>query len=151
MNKDPRAFWRTKSLAEMTHEEWESLCDGCGRCCLHKLESEHSGEVYYTSVACRLLDLETCRCSDYARRKQLVSDCLTLTPDNLRDYRWLPHSCAYRRLAEGRELAPWHPLLSGDPDSVHHAGISVAGWAVSERDVSQQQLEDYIIAWVEDA
>lgn len=136
-------FWKTKSLAEMTRIEWESLCDGCGRCCLHKLEDIDSGEVHYTSVACRLLDLHTCRCTDYPSRTTRVFDCEVLSPDNLAALAWLPSTCAYRLVAEGSDLPSWHPLVSGDPESVHRAGISVRRLAVSEVEVDD--LEDYLL------
>ena len=138
-------FWKTRRLDEMTREEWESLCDGCGRCCLHKLRYEDTGALSFTNVACRLLDLESCRCSDYARRRRRVPDCVNLTPKVLAEIDWLPPSCAYRRLAEGRGLAWWHPLVSGDPDTVHRAGISVQGRAVSERQAGA--LESHIVEW----
>lgn len=126
-------FWREKRLEEMNPAEWESLCDGCGKCCLNKLEDIDTGELAYTNVACRLLDLGTCRCTRYPERSRLVPDCVTLTPDNIAGLRWMPSTCAYRLLAEGKELPYWHPLVSGDPDSVHRAGISVRGRAISER------------------
>ncbi len=132
----------------MTTDEWESLCDGCGKCCLHKLEDEESGEVYYTDIACQLLDLESCRCQDYVNRKQKVMDCLSLSPDNVNDIGWLPSTCAYRLLAQGDVLEDWHPLLSGDSDSVHKAGISVKGRVLSETYIHPDEYEERVIQWV---
>ncbi len=139
------AFWRRKTLAEMTTAEWESLCDGCGRCCLHKLRHEEDDSLSFTNVACRLLDLQTCRCTDYAQRRRRVPDCVRLTPAEVAAIDWLPPSCAYRRLEEGRDLAWWHPLVSGDPETVHQAGISVRDRAVSERTAGP--LEHHIVSW----
>jgi uncharacterized cysteine cluster protein YcgN (CxxCxxCC family) len=142
---DAAPFWKTKRLEQMSRDEWESLCDGCGRCCLHKLRDEDSDELSFTNVACRLLDLETCRCSAYETRRKKVPDCISLTPKILREIDWLPPSCAYRRVAEGRGLAWWHPLVSGDPNTVHEAGISVSGRCLSERDAGP--LEHHIVEW----
>ena len=125
-------FWQTKSLAQMTRDEWESLCDGCGRCCLQKLQTDHEHLVRYTRVACRLLDVNTCRCSNYRQRNVLVPECITLDADSIDQYSWLPDTCAYRRLNENRGLADWHPLVSGRASSVHEAGISVKPYAMSE-------------------
>jgi uncharacterized protein len=138
-------FWEKKRLSEMSRAEWESLCDGCGRCCLHKLRFEATGDLAFTNVACHLLDLKTCACGDYEHRRQHVPDCVQLSAEDLRDIDWLPPSCAYRRLAEGKGLAWWHPLVSGDPGTVHSAGISVRGRAVSER--RSGPLEHHIVDW----
>ncbi|HKI74916.1 MAG TPA: YcgN family cysteine cluster protein [Pseudomonadales bacterium] len=140
-------FWKTTALADMSREEWESLCDGCARCCLHKLEDVDTGEVHYTSVACRYLG-DDCRCGHYPRRHRLVPDCVVLTPRRVREFKWLPTTCAYRLLAEGKDLAWWHPLVSGDPDTVHSAGISVQGKTVDERYVHPDDYEARIIRWV---
>jgi uncharacterized protein len=141
-------FWQRKSLDEMTDAEWESLCDGCGRCCLNKLEEEGTDRTFYTDVGCRLLDGETCRCRDYAHRSEKVDDCVRLTPETLKTITWLPPSCAYVLLAEGKDLYWWHPLVSGDPETVHAAGVSVRGRVgANERDVPDEDLEDYIVSW----
>jgi uncharacterized cysteine cluster protein YcgN (CxxCxxCC family) len=142
-------FWENKSLAEMTQEEWEALCDGCGRCCLHKLEETDNGHIYYTGVACRLLDTQRCRCTRYEQRTSLVPDCLHLTPAQVEQFHWLPSTCAYRRVAEGKGLEWWHPLVSGDPNTVHHAGISVRGKVVRERPIILKRLDEHIVDWVE--
>ncbi len=138
-------FWKRKSLAEMTRAEWESLCDGCGRCCLNKLENETTGEIYFTDVACRLLDMASCRCVSYEDRKRFVPDCRILTPSNIESLSWLPSTCGYRIVNEGGELYWWHPLVSGDPETVHRAGISVRGRIVSERDTDD--LENHVVGW----
>jgi uncharacterized protein len=141
-------FWRHKSLTEMTDSEWESLCDGCGRCCLNKLEEASTDRIFYTNIGCRLLDGQTCRCHDYANRLGLVEDCVQLTPESVKTINWLPPSCAYVRIAAGKDLFWWHPLVSGDPETVHIAGVSVRGRvAASELDVPDKQLEDYIVSW----
>src|SRR5256714_8728243 len=120
-------FWKTKTLDEMSGAEWESLCDGCGRCCLEKLEDEDNGKIYFTHISCRLLETNLCSCKDYANRHEKVPDCVRLTPQNVRTLNWLPPSCGYRLVAEGKDLYWWHPLISGDPDTVHEAGVSVRG------------------------
>jgi uncharacterized protein len=125
-------FWQSKSLAEMTPQEWESLCDGCGLCCLVRFEDEDTGEVIPTRVACRLFDEGLCRCVDYENRKEKVPDCVKLTPGNIDSLPWMPRSCAYRRLHEGRGLPDWHPLVTGDPESTHKAGMSVRGQTINE-------------------
>lgn len=145
MNRDDVApFWQRKSLAELDHDEWELLCDGCGRCCLHKLEDEETGAVRHTAVACRLLDLGRVRCGDYANRHAAVPDCLRLSPESDALFGLLPKSCAYRTLWEGRPLADWHPLVSGDPESVRRAGISVWGRVVGEAEADLADLERYV-------
>jgi uncharacterized cysteine cluster protein YcgN (CxxCxxCC family) len=139
-------YWKRKSLSEMSKEEWEGLCDGCALCCMHKVEDEDTGEVFYTDVACRLLDLDTCKCTDYANRAKIVAECFVLSPDEPGMFAWLPASCAYRLVANGQDLPDWHPLISGDPDTVHEAGISTKGKAVSENETSlftvMQKLSD---------
>jgi uncharacterized cysteine cluster protein YcgN (CxxCxxCC family) len=138
-----RPFWETKRLDEMTRAEWESLCDGCGRCCLHKLEDEETGELMPTNVACKLLDRRSGLCSDYKHRQTFVPECVRLTPKLLHGIDWLPSTCAYLLLEEGKELPEWHPLKTGDPESVHKAGISVRGWTVSEEDAGD--LEHHLV------
>lgn len=143
-DREEKPFWETTPLEQMTQAQWEALCDGCGRCCLQKLENKKTGKVYFTAVACRLLDLETCQCRGYEKRHQIVKDCLRLSPQNVYR-RWLPKSCAYRRLATRKKLASWHPLISGNPDSVHEAGISIKDRAISELQVPKESLDEYII------
>jgi len=144
----PIPFWKSKSLRSMTRDEWESLCDGCGKCCLHKIEDD-DGKVHLTVVACRLLDPATARCRDYENRKSLVPGCVRITPRNVRKLA-LPHSCAYRTLAEGRELPRWHPLVTGDPGSTRNAGRAVGPWVLSEEDVPEDELEEYVVASIDE-
>ena len=141
---DRDRFWETVPLAAMSTAQWEALCDRCGRCCLHKLRDDDE-RIHFTNVACRLLDLETAGCSDYARRARKVSDCVRLTPSMLGELDWLPPSCAYRLISDGKPLADWHPLVSGNANSVHDAGVSVRGRAVDERTAGP--LEDHVVGW----
>lgn len=150
-NNDPVAlpsapFWETKSLAEMTQDEWESLCDGCGKCCLHKLQDEEDDFVYYTSVACRLLDCHSCQCKDYPNRTEHVPDCVQLSKENVETLSWMPSTCAYRLMAEGKPLPDWHPLKTGTPDSTITAGMSIRGMAIPE-DEAHPDLTRYIVKW----
>ena len=139
-------FWETKTLAEMTTEQWESLCDGCGQCCLHKLEDEDTGELAFTSVCCDLIDLDTCRCTRYSERCTLVPECLDLKQHDFAEYNWLPATCAYRLLTDDKPLPEWHPLITGNPESVKQAGASISSYATKESQVDD--LEDYIIEWL---
>ena len=148
-NKGGLGFWQSKTLAEMSPSEWESLCDGCAKCCLHKLEDEESGEVHYTKIVCRYLNQNDCRCSDYERRSELVSHCVWLNPQKVTDYKWLPGTCAYRLLSENKSLPEWHYLISGDRQSVHEAGISVRGRVLSDEYVHEDGYQEHIITWVE--
>lgn len=138
-------FWENKSLSEMSKSEWESLCDGCGLCCLHKLRDEDTDTLMHTNVACRLLDLETCQCSSYESRFRKVPDCIALTPQIVSEIDWLPPSCAYRLVHEGQTLPDWHPLLTGRRESVHKAGVSGRGRIISERRAGP--LETHIVDW----
>jgi uncharacterized cysteine cluster protein YcgN (CxxCxxCC family) len=133
-------FWKRKSLPDMSRQEWESLCDGCALCCLQKLEDEDTGDIYFTDIACRLLDIDSCRCTDYSNRAKLVSSCLILSPKTPEAFHWLPASCAYRILAEGGDLPEWHPLVCGDADAVHAAGVSAMGKVVSENRTTQYSV-----------
>lgn len=141
-------YWQEKSLDEMSPREWEGLCDGCARCCLVKLEDEDTEEIHYTDVGCTLLDGATCQCRDYKNRQKKVADCVRLTPETVRDLNWLPTTCAYRLLSEGKDLPDWHPLVSGDPESVHSAGISVRKRiSASEDDLTPEQIVERIVRW----
>jgi uncharacterized cysteine cluster protein YcgN (CxxCxxCC family) len=142
-------YWEEKALSDMTVAEWEGLCDGCGRCCLLKLEDEDTGTVVTSDVRCQLLDGDTCRCADYPNRQSKVPDCIKLTPENVLAIGWIPATCAYRRLAEGKGLAWWHPLISGDPETVVAAGVSVRGRTVDERSVDPGDWEDHAVDWPE--
>ncbi|MDZ4094722.1 MAG: YcgN family cysteine cluster protein [Paracoccaceae bacterium] len=147
MTQKPRPrFWETVSLNNMSPAEWEALCDGCGKCCLNKIEFEDTNEVAFTRVACKLLDGDTCRCTRYETRRQFVPDCVQISPSTLpRIAYWMPRTCAYRLLFEGKKLHNWHPLISGDPETVHDVGVSVRGWTVSELTVPEEDWEDHII------
>ncbi|AXI45358.1 YcgN family cysteine cluster protein [Sulfitobacter sp. SK012] len=141
-----KRFWERKPLKKMNEKEWEALCDGCGKCCLNKLEDEDSGEVALTNVACRLLDDATCRCAQYNIRHQFVPDCIVMKPENIDTHAyWMPQTCAYRLLWEGKPLYDWHPLISGTPDSVHAANVSIQHRTVSEFDTPFEEWEDHII------
>lgn len=146
MARDAKPFWKTKSLEDMSPAEWESLCDGCARCCMVKLEDEDTGEIHLTRLSCRLLAVKTCRCGQYENRFEKMPDCVAITRESIGKIRWLPKTCAYRVLAEGGELAWWHPLVSGDPETVHQAGISVRALAMSEARVKEENYSRYIIS-----
>lgn len=138
-------FWKTKQLEEMNQQEWESLCDGCAQCCLQKLEDMDTGEVYVTQIVCGLLDMNTCQCSAYSDRSERVPSCITMTPKDVRDIKWMPATCAYRLLAENRPLPEWHPLVSGRKESVIEADISIKDKAISENDVAESDWPEYIV------
>jgi len=142
---EEKPYWQYKSLYEMSPAEWEALCDGCGRCCMLKLQDEDTGIIYMTRLACKLLAIGPCRCSDYENRHRHVPDCLRFTPDMVSELPWLPKTCAYRLVYEGKNLAWWHPLISGDPTTVHQAGISVRDWAIPETPTRAEELYKYII------
>ena len=140
-------FWKRKTLEEMNRKEWESLCDGCAKCCLVKLEDEDTLAIEYTNVACRLLDCTSCQCSDYKNRKKHVPDCVKLSPKVIEEVSWMPPSCAYRLISEGKDLPDWHPLVSGETESVVEAGMSVRGRVVSEVEIDFDDICDYIVEW----
>ena len=142
--KKEQPFWETKKLTEMTLQEWESLCDGCGICCMYKLEDEDTGEIFSTNVACRFLDPQSCTCMLYDSRKSAMPSCIKLTPSKVENLKWLPDTCAYRLVLQGKPLPDWHPLVSGDPQSVHRAGISVKGRMIPESEADMNHLEAYV-------
>lgn len=142
-------FWESTALDELTDTQWEALCDGCGRCCLQKLEDEDTGDIHFTGIACRQLSLQQCRCKDYSNRFDLVADCTNVRPLTEQKVQWLPATCAYRLLAEKKPLFDWHPLVSGDPATVHTAGVSVREFAVSEDSVPLEEYPTYIIEFYE--
>lgn len=144
-DQNTKPFWKTRKLSEMSREEWESLCDGCARCCLIKLQDEDDGQLYHTSLSCQLLDTDTCRCSDYENRHKKVPDCVSLTYDKIDDIYWLPTTCAYRLIKEGKDLPEWHPLISGSDKTVHEAGISIRDFAKNEKKVGLDYYYKYII------
>lgn len=142
------AFWRTKTLSQLNREEWESLCDGCGLCCLIRFEDEDTGEILPTRVHCQLYDAQKCQCSNYVNRKTHVPDCISLTPDNIENLMWMPKSCAYRRIYEGKDLPSWHYLVCGDREEVHRRGVSVRGQTVCE--TAFDEIEDALDYLAED-
>ncbi len=139
-------FWKGKTLEELSPEEWETLCDGCGQCCLYKLEDEESGDLYLTNVVCRFLDLKSCQCQVYAERHQAVPTCIQLTPQNVFELKWIPPTCAYKLVAEGKPLPKWHPLISGNSQSIRDAEFFVGGRIISESEVDMDDLENYVIS-----
>ncbi len=144
MDKQP--FWQTKTLKEMNQDEWESLCDSCGKCCLNKIEDEDTNEIFFTSVVCNLIDLKTCRCTQYQNRTHLVPDCKDIKAEKYLQYDWLPTTCAYRLVAENKDLPSWHPLITGNPESVHEAGVSIRSYAITEDDAND--LVEHVIEWL---
>lgn len=143
-----KEFWKHKTLSQMSEAEWESLCDGCGKCCLNKLEDWETGEIYWTSIGCELLDCDTCRCKDYANRFKQVPDCIQLSPKKIETIGWLPPTCGYRLVMEGKDLFWWHPLVSGDPQTVHQAGVSIKDRnVVEDHGIQPEEYEDYLIDW----
>lgn len=145
MDKAP--FWRTKPLRDMSAEEWESLCDGCGKCCLVRLQDEDTGEIVNTAVSCRLFERTACRCGDYENRSRRVPTCVVLSPQNVSGLSWMPQTCAYRLLAEGKDLPSWHHLVSGSRETIHEAGMSVRDRTVSEEDVAEDELWEHVVGW----
>lgn len=148
MAKKEKPFWETKTLKEMSKTEWESLCDGCAKCCLHKLEDEDTEEVYYTEIVCRYLDRENCSCTEYQRRQELVPNCVWLRPEDVEAFHWLPETCAYRRISEGKKLPKWHHLISGDKQTIHKRNQSMRRKGIPDDKIPEDQWEDHII-WIE--
>jgi uncharacterized cysteine cluster protein YcgN (CxxCxxCC family) len=140
-------FWKTKTLEEMSKTEWESLCDGCGKCCLNKLEDWDTAEIYWTNIGCELLDCDSCRCKDYENRFEIVSDCIQLTPQVVRTLTWLPPTCGYRLVRDGEDLFDWHPLISGNPETVHEVGVSVRGRVVPDNGKQADEYENHLVDW----
>lgn len=145
MSVDSGKFWEGKSLSDFTDAQWEALCDGCGQCCLIKLQDEDTEQLLHTRLACKLLDIGVCRCTDYANRHERVSDCVVISPETVESLDWLPRSCAYRLIHEGKDLYWWHPLVSGDPNTVHQAGVSVRDWATSEEGVPEHKMDRFVV------
>jgi len=145
MTNSEKPFWESKKLEEMNREEWESLCDGCGRCCLHKLQNDFTDEIYYTQIVCKLLDQETCRCTRYDERSVLIPTCVTMKPEDARNLDWMPNTCAYRLLANGKALPFWHPLITGSREAMIDEGITVTGKVIPEDEVPEEDWQDYII------
>ncbi len=143
-----KPFWKSKTLAEMSAGEWESLCDGCGQCCLIKLEDEDTGDIAVTRLACKLLDLGSCQCSDYANRREHVFDCVKLTPQDVSRLEWLPETCAYRLIDEGKDLRWWHPLVSGTAQTVFEAGVAIRDVAISEKKIPEERYPAHIVGWI---
>ena len=143
----PNPFWKTKTLAQMSKVEWESLCDGCGKCCLLRMEDADNGNIYVTNIRCKLLNPLTCRCKNYTRRRTFVPDCVQLTPDNVAELHWIPRTCAYRLLAEGKELPDYHHLVSGDKNTIHAQGMSVQNATVNEHNVPPKDQPKHITIW----
>lgn len=142
---DELPFWKTKTLEQMSRDEWEALCDGCARCCMVKLEDEDTSDIHLTRLSCSMLEVKTCRCSNYQNRFSLMPDCIDITLEKVREIKWLPSTCGYRLVNEGRDLAWWHPLVSGSAETVHQAGISVKGFAMNEKRVKMENYYRYII------
>ena len=145
MKKDK--FWINKKLTELSHSEWEALCDNCGKCCVIKLQNEKNNEIFYTNISCKLLDTDNCKCLDYSNRKKIVPDCVKLTPNNLSQLNWMPNTCAYKLVNEGKKLPSWHPLMQEEYDKKTHEKYSVAKKVISEEEINMENITDYIYDW----